>query len=106
MAQPDLSNYPPVQQATADLAERLDVAPDAIGVVRVEEVTWPNGGMGCPEPDMTYTQALVPGQFIQLEVDGQRYNYHSGGSRTPFLCTSQDELLPEDLPGGVGNSGV
>ncbi len=102
MAQPDLANYPPVQQATADLAQRLDVDPDAIEILRVEEVTWPDGGVGCPEPGMAYTQALVPGQFIQLEVDGVTYNYHSGGARAPFLCTSKDEVLPEDLTGGGG----
>ena len=106
MAQPDLANYPPVQQATADLAQRLDVDPDAIKIVRVEEVTWPNAGLGCPEPGMAYTQALVPGQFIQLEVDGMTYNYHSGGQRAPFLCTSKDEVLPEDLSGGAGSMGI
>ena len=101
MAQPDLANYPPVQQATADLAQRLDVDPAAVEVVRVEEVTWPNAGVGCPEPGMAYTQALVDGQFIQLQVDGVTYNYHSGGQRAPFLCTSKDEVLPEDLSGGA-----
>ncbi len=106
MAQPDLASYPPVQQATADLAQRLDVDPGAIKIVRVEEVTWPNGGVGCPQPGMAYTQALVPGQFIQLEVDGVTYNYHSGGQRAPFLCTSKDEVLPEDLSGGAGSMGI
>jgi hypothetical protein len=35
---------------------------------------------------MSYTQALVDGQRIVLEVDGARYEYHSGAHRPPFLC--------------------
>ena len=89
----------PVAFAIDDLAARLSVAADAIALVRVEEVDWPDGSLGCPQPDMRYTQALVNGSFIQLSVDGQLYNYHSGGRRAPFLCTSKNEVLPEDLPG-------
>lgn len=98
MPQPDLTASPIVQQAMADLAERLGVDPAEITVVRVEEVDWPDGSLGCPQPGMLYTQALVNGSFIQLQVDNQTYNYHSGGARPPLLCTSKDEVLPEDLP--------
>ncbi len=75
--------------ALNDLASRLGVAADAISVVRVEEVDWPDGSLGCPQPDMRYTQALVNGTFIQLRAGDQLYNYHSGGRRQPFLCTSK-----------------
>ena len=93
-----VTDSPTVVAARQDLAERLGVASDDISVVRVEEVDWPDGSLGCPMPDMVYTQALVNGVFIQLEAGGQTYNYHGGGRRTPFLCTSKDEVLPEDLP--------
>ena len=93
--------------AVNDLASRLGVAADAISVVRVEEVDWPDGSLGCPQPDMRYTQALVNGSFIQLRAGDQLYNYHSGGRRQPFLCTSKNEVLPEDLPDELrGNPGV
>jgi len=88
----------PIAFAMEDLATRLNVASDAITVVRVEEVDWPDGSLGCPQPGMRYKQMLVNGSFIQLSVGGQLYNYHSGGTRAPFLCTSKDEVLPEDLP--------
>ena len=91
----------PVAFAVEDLAARLSVPADAITVVRVEEVDWPDGSLGCPQPGMRYKQMLVNGSFIQLSVDGRLYNYHSGGSRSPFLCVSKDEALPEDLPGGL-----
>ncbi|RIK40464.1 MAG: hypothetical protein DCC55_14945 [Chloroflexi bacterium] len=95
---PDFASNPMVAQAIADLAARLDIAPDVIDVIRVEEVEWPDGSLGCPQPDMRYPQVLVNGSFIQLQVGDQTYHYHSGGSRPPFLCTSKDEVLPEDLP--------
>jgi hypothetical protein len=94
----DLASIPIVSQAIEDLAKKLGVAPSAIEVVRAEEVDWPDGSLGCPQPDMRYTQALVNGSFIQLRVQDQLYNYHSGGGRSPFLCTSKDEVLPENLP--------
>lgn len=83
--QPDLPTSP-TDMAIADLAQRLDVDPDGIEVVSVDEVTWPDGGLGCPEPGMMYTQALVDGSRIVLRADGIRHEYHSGGSRDPFYC--------------------
>ena len=87
-----------VEQAKADLAQRLGVDLGSITVVRTVDVTWPDGSLGCPQPDMAYTQVLVDGSFIQLSVQGRTYNYHSGRGGTPVLCQSKNEILPEDLP--------
>ncbi|MGW7683174.1 hypothetical protein ACWGID_20740 [Kribbella sp. NPDC054772] len=76
----------PADQAKADLAKRLGVAAAEVTVVSSEEVTWPDGSLGCPEPGMRYTQALVPGNRTILEAGGKQYQYHSGGHRAPFLC--------------------
>jgi hypothetical protein len=97
---------PQLQQAIADLAARLSIEPAAIGVLRVEELDWPDGSLGCPRDDMSYTQALVNGVFIQLEAGGQRYNYHGRSGDEPFLCTSKDEVLPEDLPPELRGGGA
>jgi hypothetical protein len=75
-----------VEQAKADLTKRLGVDSGQVRVVSSDEVTWPDGSLGCPEPGMHYTQALVPGTRTVLEVDGKQYAYHSGGPRAPFLC--------------------
>ena len=74
------------REAVADLARRLDVAEDDVVVESVEEVTWRDGSIGCAEPGMMYTQALVDGSRITLRVDGETYEYHSGGRRGVFLC--------------------
>lgn len=79
------------EMAIEDLVDRLDVPADEVTVVRAEFVTWPDGAVGCPEPGMAYTQALVEGMLIELEVDGESYRYHSSTDREPFLCTDPQE---------------
>jgi hypothetical protein len=39
-------------------------------VVSVEDVMWPDGALGCPEPGRMYTQALVPGQRVRIAAPG------------------------------------
>jgi hypothetical protein len=69
-----------------DLAERLGV-PDAEPiVVSADETTWNDGSLGCPEAGQVYTQALVDGYRIVLEVDGERFDYHVGRGTDVRLC--------------------
>lgn len=87
---------PMVEQAIDDLAGRLAVDPDAIEVVSAEEVTWPDGSIGCPQPGMVYTQALVNGTLIRLAVDGIQYEYHAGRGGDPFYCPADRATPPTD----------
>lgn len=79
--------------AVRDLATRLGVPHDRASVVRVVAVTWRDGSLGCPRPGMLYSQALVDGLLIELEVDGTTYEYHSGRGRAPFLCEHPEPPL-------------
>jgi hypothetical protein len=72
--------------AVADLSRRTGLAAGQIQVLSVEPVTWNDGSLGCPQPGMMYTQALVQGLRIRLQAAGKVYEYHSGGNRPPFLC--------------------
>jgi hypothetical protein len=78
----------------ADLAGRLGVDPGEVRVVSVEEVTWPDGSLGCPQPGMMYPQVLTDGTRIALEAGGKRYEYHAGGPRGPFLCEDPQHPQP------------
>jgi hypothetical protein len=82
-------------QAVADLAARLGVEPATITTVAVEAVTWRDGAIGCPQPGMNYTQALVEGVRVILEVGGKRYQYHAGGARPLFLCEKPEPAAGE-----------
>jgi len=85
--------------AKEDLARRLGIPLDQIKLVSMEQVTWRDGSLGCPQPGMQYTQALVNGTLIILSVDDQLYQYHSGKGGMPFLCEYQPQppLPPSDL---------
>ena len=76
----------PVVIAMEDLSQRLGVAVEDIELVSLLEVTWSDGSLGCPQAGMAYTQALVPGQQMILQVDGQDYYYHSGKNSVFSYC--------------------
>jgi hypothetical protein len=65
-------------------------------VVAHDEVIWRDGSLGCPQPGMMYTQALVDGFRIVLRVKGQEVSYHGPG-KPPFRCDNPD-------PNGAGDA--
>jgi len=76
----------PVNRAKSDLVRRLGITEEEIQVLKAEAVTWRDGSLGCPQPGMMYTQALVDGYLIQLRAGQRIYNYHGAVHREPFLC--------------------
>jgi hypothetical protein len=72
----------------ADLVQRTGVDPQAIEVVRAEEVVWNDGSLGCPEPGVFYTQALVSGYRVVLQVGDETYDYRATESGAFRLCES------------------
>lgn len=83
-----------VASARLDLATRLDIEPDAIELAEARAVTWRNGALGCPQEGAMYTQALVEGFYVRLEVDGQDYPYHAGRDGKPFACDPERSEPP------------
>jgi hypothetical protein len=77
-----------------DLAARLEVTAEAVTLVRAKFVVWPDGSLGCPQPGFVYTQALVPGYRVVLQVGGQDYDYRVGQGGYFVLCE-------RSLPGQV-----
>ncbi|HEX7034972.1 MAG TPA: hypothetical protein VF210_04325 [Pseudomonadales bacterium] len=70
----------------AHLADRLSVPADELETVRAEAVEWPNGAMGCPQPGLHYTQAIVPGYRVVLRHGGRNYDYRISESGHFVLC--------------------
>ena len=62
------------------------VAAQAITVQSAQRVTWPDGSLGCPEPGMQYTQALVPGWRVILRAGEAIYDYHAASNGHLTLC--------------------
>jgi hypothetical protein len=70
-----------VNLARVNLAQRLNVEPEAVAVQSIEEVEFPDASLGVPEPDRFYAQVLTPGYAINLAVDGQVYEYRASDER-------------------------
>jgi hypothetical protein len=71
-----------------DLTNRTGVAPKQVSIIRGQAVVWNDGSLGCPKPGMMYTQALVNGYWVELEVAGQRFDYRVSDTGYFFLCES------------------
>jgi len=77
---------PLVEEAVADLADRLSLERAAIELLGFEQVTWPDASLGCPQPGMQYRQVPSDGYRILLKAQGREYAYHGDGRRGPFYC--------------------
>jgi hypothetical protein len=62
------------------------VGPDQVAIERAESVVWNDGSLGCPEPGMAYTQALVKGYWVVVEAAGKKYDFRVGSGGTFRLC--------------------
>jgi hypothetical protein len=74
------------EAAIADAVETRGVGEDEIEVVSAESVEWPDGAIGCPEDGEMYTQAIVPGYRVVLDVGGEELHYHGAAGEPPFHC--------------------
>lgn len=70
----------------ADAATRLGVDPSAVMIVKAQAETFSDGSLGCPEPGMMYTQALVDGYQVVVEVDGTQLDYRGSGPGRFRIC--------------------
>jgi hypothetical protein len=67
-------------------AAETGVDPADVTVINAEAVTWSDGSLGCPEPGVLYTQALIDGYRVVVEAGGQALDYRIGNGE-PRLCT-------------------
>jgi hypothetical protein len=71
--------------AVADLAARLDLKEDAITVVSVERVDWPDACLGVSQPGVACAEIITTGYRIILEANDQKYEYHTDGGARAVL---------------------
>ena len=76
-----------IEPVVADVAKLAGVPADQVTVISAEAVTFPDGSLGCPQPGMAYTQALVDGYKIVAEAGGKTYDFRGTGS-TFRQCTN------------------
>jgi hypothetical protein len=92
----DASAPPPahVRAALDDAAYRTGLPKDQITVVSVEQVTWRDSALGCPEPEKMYTQALVVGYRITIKAADKSFDYHADQHGRVLLCPPERAVAP------------
>lgn len=80
-----------LRKDAASLWQRSDAGAGLI--VHLQEVTWRDGALGCPQPDRTYTQALVPGWHARISDGSRQASYHASRSGFWLLCPA-DRVQP------------
>lgn len=75
-----------IEKAKEDLAQRLSIQTSEITLVEAKAVTWSDGSLGCPQPNMMYAQVLTPGYLVKLKYDIREFEYHAGKDRSLTYC--------------------
>lgn len=70
----------------ADASQRTGVAIDELEITTAVAETWTDGSLGCPEPGMVYTQALVDGYQVVIDAAGESLDYRVGSGGAFILC--------------------
>ena len=83
-----------VEVALNAASKETGLAKSELEVVLAEAVIWPDGSMGCPQPDVVYTQATVPGYRVRVRAGDVLLNYHANSKGLVFLCPSVSETDP------------
>ncbi|HKU88261.1 MAG TPA: hypothetical protein VJP84_00600 [Steroidobacteraceae bacterium] len=83
----------------ADAARRFKVPESNVVLTRAEQVTWPNGALGCPEPGTMYTQSLVPGFRVVAKTSSGVLLYHTDTQGDVRNCRVHEGVdPPQSLP--------
>ena len=73
----------PILKEAAKLAK---VGRDQLVIERAESVVWNDGSLGCPEPGMGYTQALVNGYWVVIKAANRTFDFRVGRGGSFRLC--------------------
>lgn len=77
-----------------DAATRTGVARANLEVESAMSVTWADGSLGCPQPGMNYTMALVPGYRIRVRAGDDLLDYHASRRGHFVLCPADRSVPP------------
>ena len=92
---PMQTNLQSVTAAALQDAERqTGLKPEMLSVVSAAAVTWPDGSLGCPQPGVMYTMALVPGYRVRIQAGERVLDYHASARGQLLLCPEGQAIDP------------
>lgn len=80
----------------ADAATRAGVDVSELAILHAAPVEFNDGSLGCAEPGVGYTQAIVSGYQVIVEHGGAQLDYRASGPGAFRLCPQGGEPLPGD----------
>ncbi len=75
-----------IDPIVADAAAGRGVDPSAVKLVTAETRTYGDSSLGCPRPGEMYTQALVDGYQVIVEVNGTQLDSRGSGLGRFRVC--------------------
>jgi hypothetical protein len=81
-----------------DVFSRAGAGAADMTTVRAERAVWNDGSLGCAIPGESYTQAIVNGYWIVIELAGESYDYRA--SLTGFFKLCESAGRPPTNPPG------
>lgn len=79
-----------------DSADHFGVGESELTVIRDQQMEWSDGSLGCPEPGMMYTQAIVSGYWVVIGHDDQERDYRVGSGGGWRVCEGGLDLPSRD----------
>lgn len=76
----------PVKLSREDLAKQIKIAFSKIEIIKIEEIIWSDGSMGCPKEGFVYTQAEIPGYRVTFNYKQKLYYYNTDKNRSFVQC--------------------
>ncbi|MCP5095268.1 MAG: hypothetical protein GY943_06935 [Chloroflexi bacterium] len=77
---------------TGEMQANAGLSPENYEIIRAEATTWNDGSLGCPQPGMMYTQALVDGYWIVVQAGEETFDYRVAA--TGFIVRCEQTLRP------------
>jgi hypothetical protein len=85
---PAANEVPPaiLEAVQAEAARLASLPVEQLSLVRADEITWPDGSLGCPKPGEMYTQSLVHGFWIVFDSGSETYDFRAASDGSFFRC--------------------
>lgn len=96
----------PATVAKRVIAEFLSVPMTDVTLVSSQEQEFSDSSLGCPEPGMSYLQALTSGHQVIVEADGRRFDIRVSGGHGKICHRQKTRKKPRKPPANTPASAL
>ena len=89
---------PAYQAALTDLTKHNQVTASGVKLAGYQVTQFSDSSLGCPQPNTMYSQVITPGYILNLEANGQTFEYHTNLAGTRAVLCGGLRLPPPVNP--------